>query len=144
LAAPEESRTARVSALRWPPGSSTIVLVLSGPILRADVAGLCERVQSLLESSNADLAVCEVGGVVDPDIVTVEALARLQLIARRLGLEIRVHNAHSVLRDLFALTGLGEVLPQCAELPVESRGQVEERKDGRRIEEEGDPGDAVV
>ena len=102
MAAPEESPTARVNALRRPPGSSTIVLVLSGPILRADVAGLCERVQSLLESCNADLAVCEVGGIVDPDVVTVEALTRLQLVARRLGLEIPRRERTKVLTDLDA------------------------------------------
>jgi ABC-type transporter Mla MlaB component len=143
LAAPEESPTARVIALPWPPGSSTIVLVLSGPILRADVAGLCERVQTLLESSNADLAICDVEGVADPDVVTVDALARLQLIARRLGLEIRVLHAHGELQDLLALTGLNEVVPLCADLPVESRRQVEKREEGGRVEEEGDPDDAA-
>jgi ABC-type transporter Mla MlaB component len=143
LAAPEESPTARVIALPWPPGSSTIVLVLSGPILRADVAGLCERVQTLLESSNADLAFCDVKGVADPDVVTVDALARVQLIARRLGLEIRVIHAHGELRDLLALTGLREVVPLCADLHVESRRQVEKREEGGRVEEEGDPDDAA-
>jgi ABC-type transporter Mla MlaB component len=144
LAAPEESPTARVIALRWPPGSSTILLVLSGPILRADLTGLCERVQILLESSNADLAICDVEGIADPDVVTVDALARLQLIARRLGCEIRVLHADGELRDLLTLTGLSEVVPLCAELPVEPGRQVEEREDGRRVEEEGDPGDAAV
>ena len=144
MAAPEESPTARVNALRCPPGSSTIVLVLSGPILRADVAGLCERVQSVLESSHADRAVCEVGGVVAPDVVTVEALCRLQLIARRVGLEIRFLHAHGALRDLFALTGLSEVVSLCEELPVESGGHAEEREERRRVQEKGDPGDAAV
>jgi ABC-type transporter Mla MlaB component len=143
LAAPEESSTARVIALRWPPGSSTIVLVLSGPILRADLAGLCERVETLLERSNADLAFCDVEGVADPDVVTVDALARLQLIARRLGLEIRVLHARGALRDLLTLTGLCEVVPLCADLPVESRRQVEQGEEGGRVEEEGDPGNAA-
>jgi ABC-type transporter Mla MlaB component len=142
LAAPEESPTARVIALPWPPRSSTIVLVLSGPILRADLAGLCERVQTLLESSNADLAVCDVEGVADPDVVTVDALARVQLIARRLGCEIRVLHPHGMLQDLLTLTGLCEVLPSCAELPVEPRRQIEEREECGRVEEERDPGDA--
>jgi ABC-type transporter Mla MlaB component len=144
LAAPEESPTAQVIALRWPHGSSTIVLVLSGPIGRADLTGLCERVQTLLETSNAALAVCDVEGVVDPDIVTVDALARLQLIAQRLGCEIRVLHADGELRDLLTLTGLREVVPLWAELPVEAERQVEEREDGRRVEEEGDPGEASV
>jgi ABC-type transporter Mla MlaB component len=143
LAAPEESPTARVIALRWPPGSSAIVLVLSGPILRADLARLCKRVQTLLERSNADLAFCDVEGVAAPDVVTVDALARLQLIARRLGLEIRVLHAHGALRDLLTLTGLRDVVPLCADLPVESRRQVEKGEEGGRVEEEGDPDNAA-
>jgi ABC-type transporter Mla MlaB component len=118
-------------------------LVLSGPILRADLAGLCERVQTLLQDSNAELAVCDVEGVAGPDVVTVDALARLQLIAGGLGLEIRVLHANGVLRDLLTLTGLSEVLRPCAELPVEPRRQAEEREERGRVEEERDPGDTA-
>ena len=143
MAAPEESPTARVIALPWPPGLSTIVLVLSGPILRADLAGLCERVQTLLENSNADVAVCDVEGVADPDVVTVDALARLQLIAQRLGCEIRVLHAHGVLQDLLTLTGMCEVLPPSSELTVEPGRHIEEREECGRVEEERDPGDTA-
>jgi ABC-type transporter Mla MlaB component len=143
LAAPEELPTARVSALRQPPGSSTIVLVIGGPIARADVPRLCERAHALLEASDADLAVCDVGGLADPDAVTVDALARLQLTARRLGLQIRVRHAGGELRDLLALMGLCEVVPLCADLPLEAGRQTEEREEGGGVEEEGDPGDAT-
>jgi hypothetical protein len=51
-----------------------------------------------------------VGGV-DPDAVTVEALARLQLAARRHGCRVRLRNASPGLRDLVAFMGLRDVLP---------------------------------
>ncbi len=58
----------------------TIAFAIGGPITRADLSGLCERVCALLQRSGADVAICDVGGV-EPDAVTVDALARLQLAA---------------------------------------------------------------
>ena len=52
---------------------------------------------------------CNVGGV-EPDAVTVDALARLQLAARRAGCELRLANASAELRDLIAFMGLRDVL----------------------------------
>jgi ABC-type transporter Mla MlaB component len=142
LAAPEESPRARVVALRRPPGSSTVVLAISGPIDRADVAGLCERARALLEQSEAEVALCDVGGITAPDAVTVDALARLQLTAQRLGLQIEILHAGTELKDLISLMGLHAVVHMCADLPLESRGEPEEREKLGRVEEERDPGDA--
>ena len=47
---------------------------------------------------------------VEPDAVTVDALARLQLAAGRLGCTVRLRNASAALRDLVALMGLRDVL----------------------------------
>ena len=58
--------------------------VITGPITRADLPGLCGRVCALLERSDAEIALCDVSGV-EPDAVTVDALARLQLAAQRRG-----------------------------------------------------------
>jgi hypothetical protein len=52
---------------------------------------------------------CEVRGV-EPDAVTVEALVRLQLGARRRGCRVRLFNASEGLRDLVAFMGLTDVL----------------------------------
>ena len=49
---------------------------------------------------------CDVGGPRLPDAATVDALARLQLAARRLGLEIRLRHASSELQELLAFVGL--------------------------------------
>jgi hypothetical protein len=44
-----------------------------------------------------------------PDLALVDALARLQLMARRRGCSIRVHTCDE-LRELLLLVGLAEVL----------------------------------
>jgi ABC-type transporter Mla MlaB component len=90
--------------------SRTIVFAIGGPITRADLPGLCERVCALLEHSGADVALCDVSGVV-PDAVTIDALARLQLAARRHGCQVRLRGASSELRELLAFMGLSDVLP---------------------------------
>jgi anti-anti-sigma regulatory factor len=55
--------------------------------------------------------VCDVGGVVDPDLRVVDALARVRLAAERLGFEFRLHGSNPELEDLLDLAGLRDVLP---------------------------------
>jgi ABC-type transporter Mla MlaB component len=88
---------------------STITFAIWGPIERVDLPGLCDRVCRLLEGSGASLALCDVTGVA-ADAVTVDALARLQLAARRHGCPIRLCGASAGLRDLVAFMGLQDVL----------------------------------
>lgn len=88
-----------------------IAFAIGGPIERSDLPGLCERVCSLLESTSAVVALCDVRSV-DPDAVTVDALARLQLAARRHGCRVRLCHASSELRELVAFMGLRDVLPE--------------------------------
>jgi ABC-type transporter Mla MlaB component len=88
----------------------TIAFAVHGPIARDDLPGLCARVCALLEGSGAGVALCDVCGVV-PDAVTVEALARLQLAARRYGCQVRLRNASDELRELVTFMGLADVLP---------------------------------
>jgi hypothetical protein len=61
----------------------------------------------------------------------VDALARLQLAARRAGFELRVVQAPDELRCAIELTGLS------GELGLEPRRQPEEREQRLRVEEEG-------
>jgi ABC-type transporter Mla MlaB component len=88
---------------------STISFAVRGPIARPDLPGLCDRVCSLLETSGSTVAWCDVCAV-DPDAVTVDALARLQLAARRRGCQVRLQGASDDLRDLLAFMGLEDVL----------------------------------
>jgi ABC-type transporter Mla MlaB component len=87
----------------------TIVFAIRGPIARADLPGLCTRVCALLDSNGAKSAVCDVFGV-EPDAVTVDALARLQLAARRRGCQVKLRHASGRLRELVAFMGLSDVL----------------------------------
>jgi ABC-type transporter Mla MlaB component len=92
------------------PAPQTIAFAVHGPIARADLPGLCERVCALLERSGVDVALCDVRGV-DPDAVTIDALARLQLAARRHGCQVRLRHASDELLELLAFMGLQDVLP---------------------------------
>ena len=49
---------------------------------------------------------------VDPDAVTVDALARLQLAARRLSCRLLLRNASPELLELVAFMGLADVLQE--------------------------------
>jgi ABC-type transporter Mla MlaB component len=88
-----------------------IGFAIGGPVARADLPGLCERVCALLERIGPDVAFCYVRGV-DPDAVTVDALARLQLAARRHGCQVRLRHASDELRELLAFMALTDVLPE--------------------------------
>jgi ABC-type transporter Mla MlaB component len=92
-----------------PPAPHTVSFAVDGPIAIADVSGLCERLGGLLQGSGAQAALCDVNGV-DPDAVTVDVLARLQLAARRQGCHVRLRHASSELLDLLDFMGLSEVL----------------------------------
>jgi ABC-type transporter Mla MlaB component len=92
------------------PPPRTVVLSITGPITRADLPGLCDRVCAVLTGSGAAVALCDVSGI-EPDAVTVDALARLQLAARRSGCQVRLRNASRGLRELVAFMGLRDVLP---------------------------------
>jgi ABC-type transporter Mla MlaB component len=87
-----------------------ITIVVEGPIARTDLPGLCDRVRALVETSGAAIALCDVRSVV-ADAVTVEALARLQLVAQRNRFQVRLHGASDDLRELVAFMGLRDVLP---------------------------------
>jgi ABC-type transporter Mla MlaB component len=89
----------------------TIVFAVKGPIARSDLPGLCERVCALLERSGADVALCDVSGL-GVDAVTVDALARLQLAARRHACQVRLRHASRELLELVAFMGLRDVLPE--------------------------------
>lgn len=88
----------------------TVAFAIRGPIRRADLPSLCDRVCALLTESGARVVLCEVPGVV-PDAVTVDALARLQLAARRNGCQVRLRHASAELVELVEFMGLHDVLP---------------------------------
>jgi anti-anti-sigma regulatory factor len=120
---------------------SAIEFTIGAVIARAEIPALSERARRLMEGVGADRLICDVGAITSPDAVTVDALARLQLTARRLGRHIRLEHASPQLRELLAFVGLSEVLPFSGRSGLEARGQAEEREQRGGVEEEGDPGD---
>ena len=94
-------------------GPSAAVLELRGAITRSDIHALCARVQALLEQRDAEVVVCDVAAVSAPDCGTVDALARMQLTAKRLGGELRVRGASDELHELLAMAGLCDVVGVC-------------------------------
>jgi ABC-type transporter Mla MlaB component len=94
-----------------PSAPQTIVFAIDGALARADLPGLCERVCTLLERSGAEIALCDLSAA-DFDAVTIDALARLQLGARRQGCRVRLRHASSELLELLAFMGLRDVLQE--------------------------------
>ena len=87
-------------------------VAIRGPVAREDLAGLCERICTELRAAGPVVR-CDVSGV-EPDAVVVDALARLQLAARRIGCQIRLRRASAELLELVAFMGLIDVLPDDA------------------------------
>lgn len=138
-------------------GSGTVVVLLGANVRRRDIPRLCRRLRTLLERDDAHLVICDAGVLTDVDLVAVDALARLQLTARRLGREFRVRGASWRLRALLVLTGLYDTVPTSPPTtpsrlsrevspgrPLRPCGQPEEREQRRGVEERVDPGDPPV
>jgi ABC-type transporter Mla MlaB component len=90
-------------------GPHEVAFAIRGPIRRADLPGLRDRVRATLGDSPPRLVRCDVEGVA-PDAVTVDALARLQLAAQRRGCTVRLEHAAVELVELVELMGLANVL----------------------------------
>lgn len=96
----------------------------------------------LVEQSHAAVVECDVTEITRPDCSTVDAVARLQLDARRRGHEIVLRNANVELQELLELSGLADVI-RCEDgSGVEVGGQAEEREEAGGVEKEGDAADA--
>ena len=94
------------------------------------------------DAGNAGLVICDVGALTRPDAGTVDALARLQLAARRCGCRIRLRNVGPELEDLLALAGLAEAVP--VESRVQRGREPEQGEQPGGVEELGEPADPTV
>lgn len=90
----------------------------------------------------AGTVVCDVSHLTHPDAGTIDALARLQLAARRCGCRVRLRNANLELRRLIALAGLDEVLSTGSGL--QGCRQTEQGEQPGRVEELREPADPAV
>ena len=93
------------------PASSPALLVIAGPVAgREDVRALCEQLDAVMASCAAETVICDVDAL-PPDARALEALARLQLTARRAHRRIRLQRARPELLQLLHFAGLAEVIP---------------------------------
>jgi anti-anti-sigma regulatory factor len=103
-----------------------------------DAAALCAQLRALVRGG-ATRVVCDLGALVAPDARSVEALARLQLAARRLGCTLQLRRVSAELQELLAFMGLADVV-----LRVEVRRQAEDREQRLGVEEERELDDPVT
>jgi ABC-type transporter Mla MlaB component len=90
---------------------TALVVRMCGRMNPGDVSPACARVHALLAASDADQVVCDLAALNQPDLATVDALARLTLAARRLGCRVHVRDAPPELRPLLEMLGLADVVP---------------------------------
>lgn len=108
--------------------SEAVVLDLHGVVERAHVPALCRRLLRLLDDGDVRAVVCDVTGVTRADAVTVEALARLQLTAKRRGGALTLRGVGPQLTCLLALAGLADVLPAESLSALRVGGEAEQRE----------------
>lgn len=93
------------------------LLVIAGPV--ADdtaVRALCEHLRSVIIATDAHTIVVDVHAL-PANCRSLDALARLQLTARRANRRIRLRRASPQLRHLLDVAGLADVLPLGAHDP---------------------------
>jgi len=117
---------------------------IEGPIAQADLVGLSAHVCELLARTDADLVVCDVGGLDPGGLDAVAMLAQLQLTARRAGGRIEVTGASADLHEMLAIAGLCHALGLRPALCLEARWQAEHGEEASGVEEERDPADPVA
>ena len=71
--------------------------------------------------AGADRIVCDLGTLTRSDLQTLDALARLALLAGRLRFRLELRHAGPEIRELIVLAGLSEVLPCVGGSGVEAR-----------------------
>jgi hypothetical protein len=90
--------------------AALVELIVDGPIARSDVPGLVARLAAVLAGAEAPIVICRLQGVT-PTAESLEALARLALVAVRHGAHVRLQGASEPLLELIAFAGMHDVLP---------------------------------
>jgi ABC-type transporter Mla MlaB component len=116
----------------------------AGSLDRGRPDELSDGLLALLGSSDARIVVCDVASLVRADLGTVDALARLELTARRQGARLVLIRVRDDLRRLVAFAGLRDVLRVEEALGLEREREPEEREQVRGVEEEARPDDPAL
>ena len=81
------------------------------PLTRAHLPSLYAQACARLAGLTGRVVLCDVANV-EADAVAADALARLQLAARRHGCEVRLRGSSPELRELIKMMGFEDVLPE--------------------------------
>ena len=113
-------------SLRPCPYDRSLRLVVEARIAPIDIPALCDCIRVLLTGDERRAISCDLSALVDPDVDTIGALARVHLTARRVGGQVRLAGASKELIELVALVGLSEVLTSRSTLV--GKGKPKQRK----------------
>jgi len=95
-----------VTELLWPPAIGPRSVVVRVRDTSGDArAALCAQVRRLLGRGDIEVVTCDCDNAV-ADLEAIDALARLQLTAQRLGGRIRLRAAPADLADLIEFVGV--------------------------------------
>jgi ABC-type transporter Mla MlaB component len=108
-------------------------LVLMPGTSRDDIPRLCAQLRELVVRTSATMISCDVGAVTRPGLTCLDAVARLQLTAKRLGCQLWLEGVNDSWTGLLALTGLNSVI---------RHRQAEHREEPLHVEKVVHPGDA--
>ncbi|MGY0018248.1 STAS domain-containing protein [Streptomyces sp. cg35] len=111
--------------------------MVAGPIRPGDAPQWCDRVRAAAEAHGPPggaTVICDVAGVTTTDLATVDALARMQLAARRAGGRIRLRDPSPKLALLIQLAGLAGALG-ADDSGVEVVRDAEQREPPLRVQE---------
>lgn len=108
---PTRSETGVPDPFSW--AGRILVVRVDRPIPAAHVPALTHAAARHLSTGRPDRVEVRVSGLDEPDLTTVDLLARLQLAAKRSGIPLRMVDASRRLLGLLALVGLDEALRPC-------------------------------
>jgi ABC-type transporter Mla MlaB component len=91
--------------------TGNVRITIHGPLTRAGLPVLTRRCRALFAAHPGCRIDCDVSGTA-ADAVTIDALAKLQLIARENECVVVLRSAGPELRALVRLVGLTDVLPE--------------------------------
>ncbi|MFN2555455.1 MAG: STAS domain-containing protein [Nitriliruptorales bacterium] len=135
-------RCERIGPVRWSLKAGVVTVTVDGPLGSDDTPSVCVELHAALSGSDVCSVTCRGKGLAEPDLATVDLLARLRLAAGRLGRPMRVEDPSPRLQELLVLIRLEEILLP-SDSGVESRGQAEQREEPLGGEEGVQPDDPV-
>jgi hypothetical protein len=107
-------------------------------VSRADVKAACERLHALAGGEGIEVIACDVSELA-AEVAAVDALARLALVARRLGCPLKLRQASPELCELVAFCGLSDALGV-----GRNGGEAEQREEPLDVQERVDPDDPAT